>query len=127
MSSPRKYLESLTSQVDQLIEAIKAPSGVFIIYGDGNNGKTKFLRLLESKKQFRRGNDINTISKGQTGIICSLPTEDFTCLKNVKTEAKIWIETNHPSEGIHFTGHFRDPKFEFTPEFIQAFFDEYQL
>jgi predicted ABC-class ATPase len=36
------------------MEAIRAPTGVFVIYGQGNNGKTTFLRLVEkiSKKGF---------------------------------------------------------------------------
>ena len=40
------YITSLTDQSSELIEAIQAKNGTFVLYGNGNNGKSTFIKFL---------------------------------------------------------------------------------
>ncbi len=44
--TPEQYFTSLTDQYRELVNAIQSKEGVFVIYGDGSNGKSSFIYLL---------------------------------------------------------------------------------
>ena len=134
---PEEYLRSLTPQVEELIRAIKAPKGVFVIYGPTKSGKSTFLRWLDIVRggpitprvcylrlytgQIRTGVELLDIL-GDVGKIETSDQEDLQFFEKMEPrESKLWIETTQtPKTGIPFTSQFDSLFFSFSPEFIKA-------
>jgi hypothetical protein len=105
----KTYLTDLSDTPDELIEAIHAKNGVFVIYGDGNNGKTTFIQFLKQHQslKFANSNNIDRVIQMYPecdGIVVEEPEHiDYT------HSHKIWYLTNEKPSGkyIHFNRNFR--------------------
>lgn len=122
MATVQEYLASLTDQVDDLVTAIKAEKGTFIIYGGSNSGKTTFMHLLQKIQHIRRAK-ISTLEHDRF-VSKELWIDDAESFVT-DPDLKLWFTTEkEPSEGmsyIHFTNHFTSNDFTFTSDFTDDF------
>ena len=102
------YITSLTDQSSELIEAIQAKNGTFVLYGNGNNGKSTFIKFLGKHQHLVPG-----IHQSMKWYVDGFVVEDPTHI-DYQATYKIWYLTNTLPSGkyIHFNHTFSDPMFE---------------
>lgn len=110
LSPPIKFLKFLSQVLDDNIELINyiqkllgycltgdtSEQGLYILYGDGRNGKSVFIELIKYLwGDYAQNMQIDTIIKSQFSASSSNPTPDIAQLKGARL-----VTTVEPNEGI---------------------------
>jgi len=130
--TPEEYFKSLTPQWKELINAINAKDGVYVLYGHGSNGKTQFLKVLDAIREEQNRpllqsmpvtsiNKPNCVFRNVESVISELNEYDKHYIDTVTFPHKLWVHFNGTFErGIHFNNKFTTSNIVTSREFIKS-------